>query len=227
MTGKTSSRAQFKLVTKGETKMSKTASTISINPFCLRQVGVTNSSTFGGFTGTAEELQSILDRLPVSLSKGVEIIRIYADDPILKNNKGQFICTFGVVLPDEEVSTSCEARRPGEQPVTVKTATRASRPTATTIDLVFYSHQALEADASSDADYELVSINTMPTKLKQGEEEPMTPETLWRNYLSKIPGCPAGIGGTYRPEWDDEEVFRKELSLAETYWADKARIVCK
>lgn len=201
--------------------------TISINPFCLRQVGVTNSSAFGGFTGTKEELQSLLDKLPVSLTEGVEIIRIYADDPALNNTKGQFICTFGVVTDGEEVATSYEARRPGEQPVTVKTVNRASRPTANTIDLVFYSHKALEADASSDADYELVSINTMPTKLEQGKEEPMTPETLWRNYLSKIPGCPSGIGGTYRPEWDDEEVFRKELSLAETYWADKARIVCK
>ena len=67
----------------------------------------------------------------------------------------------------------------------------------------------------------------MLTKLKQGEEEPMSPETLWRNYLAKIPGCPAGVGGTYRPEWDDEEVFRKELASSETYWADKARIVCK
>lgn len=203
------------------------APTISINPFCLRQVGVTNSSAFGGFTGTKEELQGILDKLNVSLTEGIEIIRIYADDPILNNTEGRFICTFGVVRPDEEVAAFYEARRPGEQPVTVKTITRASRPTAKTIDLVFYSHKALEADASSDADYELVSINTIPTKLKKGEEEPMTPECLWRNYLSKIPGCPAGIGGTYRPEWDDEEVFRKELSLAEAYWADKARIVCK
>lgn len=206
--------------------MSNTAPTITINPFCLRQVEV-NNSVFGGFTGTAEELQAVLDRLPLSLSEGVEVIRIYADDPALANTKGQFICTFGVVEDGEEVATSYESRRPGEQPVAIKTVTRASRPKAKTIDLVFYSHQALEADASSDADYELVSINTMPTKFKQGEEEPMTPETLWRNYLAKIPGCPAGIGGTYRPEWDDEEVFRKELSLAETYWADKARIVCK
>lgn len=206
-----------------------TAPTIAINSFCLRQVAVTDFSSFGGFTGTAEELQSILDCLPNSLTKGVEIIRIYADDPIINNNntKGQFICTFGVVEDGEEVATAYEARRPGEQPVTVKTVTRASRPAAQTIDLVFYSHQALEADASSNASYELVSINTMPTKLAQGDEEPMTPETLWRNYLAKIPGCPAGVGGTYRPEWDDEEVFRKELASSETYWADKARIVCK
>ena len=207
--------------------MSKTASTISINNFCLRQVEVNNTSVFGGFTGTAEELQTVLDKLPVSLTEGIEIIRIYADDPVLNNIKGQFICTFGVVEDGEDVATTYEARRPGEQPVTVKTVTRASRPTASTIDFVLYSHQALEADASSDADYELVSINTMPTKLAQGEEEPMTPETLWRNYLAKIPGCPAGIGGTYRPEWDDEEVFRKELASSEAYWADKARIVCK
>ena len=207
--------------------MSNNAPRIAINNFCLRQVEVNNTTVFGGLTGTAKELQGILDKLNISLTKGVEVIRINADDPVLNNTKGQFICTFGVVRPDEEVATSYEARRPGEQPVAIKTVTRAARPGATTIDLVFYSHQALEADASSDADYELVSINTMPTKLKQGEEEPMTPETLWRNYLAKIPGCPAGIGGTYRPEWDDEEVFRKELSLAETYWADKARIVCK
>lgn len=203
------------------------APTITINPFCLRQVGVTDASVFGGFTGTAEELQDILDKLPNSLTERIEIIRIYADDPVLNNTEGRFICTFGVVRPDEEVEAFYEARRPGEQPVTVKTVNRASRPTASTIDLVLYSHKALEADASSEASYELVSINTMPTKLAQGEEEPMTPETLWRNYLAKIPGCPAGIGGTYRPEWDDEEVFRKELASSETYWADKARIVCK
>ena len=219
----------LKLINKGETKMSNNnnAPTIAINPFCLRQVGVTNSSAFGGFAGTVKELQGILDKLPVSLTEGVEIIRIYADDPVLNNTEGQFICTFGVVTDGEAVEASYEARRPGEQPVTVKTITRASRPTASTIDFVFYSHQALGADASSNAEYELVSINTMPTKLTQGEEEPMTPETLWRNYLAKIPGCPAGIGGTYRPEWDDEEVFRKELAASETYWANKARIVCK
>lgn len=203
------------------------APTITINPFCLRQVGVTDASSFGGFTGTAEELQDILDKLTVSLTEGVEIIRVYADDPVISNTKGQFICTFGVVEDGEDVAVLYEARRPGEQPVTVKTVNRAARPVANTIDFVLYSHQALEADASSEADYELVSINTMPTKLKQGEEEPMTPPTLWRNYLSKITGCPAGVGGTYRPEWDDEEVFRKELASSETYWADKARIVCK
>lgn len=200
---------------------------ITINPFCLRQVGVNNTSTFGGFSGSAEELQGILDKLNIHLTKGVEIIRIYADDPVLDKTKGQFICTFGFVENGEEVTTAYEARRPGEQPVIVKTVTRASRPAAQTIDLVFYSHKALEADASSEASYELVSINTMPSKLKQGEEEPMTPETLWRNYLSKIPDCPAGVGGTYRPEWDDEEVFRKEIASSEAYWADKARIVCK
>lgn len=200
---------------------------ISINTFCLRQVGVTDESAFGGFTGNSEELQAILDRLPATLVKDVEVVRIYAGAPILDNTKGQFICTFGVITKGENVTPSYEARRQGEQPVTVKTVNRASRPTASTIDLVFYSHQALEADASSNAAYELVSINTMPTKLAQGDEEPMTPETLWRNYLAKIPGCPAGVGGTYRPEWDDESVFRKELSLSEKYWADKARIVVK
>ena len=61
--------------------MSNNAPTISINPFCLRQVGVTDVSSFGGFTGTAEELQGILDKLNVSLTEGIEIIRIYADDP--------------------------------------------------------------------------------------------------------------------------------------------------
>lgn len=96
------------------------APTIAINPFCLRQVAVTNSSAFGGFTGTAEELQGILDKLPVSLTEGIEIIRIYADDPVLANTKGQFICTFGIITNGEEVTTSYEARRPGEQPVAVK-----------------------------------------------------------------------------------------------------------
>lgn len=100
--------------------MSNKCPTIAINPFCLRQVGVTNTSAFGGFTGTAEELQGILDCLPVSLNEEIEIIRIYADDPVLNNTKGQFICTFDLVTDGEEVTTSYEARRPSEQPVAVK-----------------------------------------------------------------------------------------------------------
>lgn len=207
--------------------MRNNAPTIAINPFCLRQVEVNNTSVFGGFTGTAEELQAILDRLPATLVKDVEVVRIYAGAPILDNTKGQFICTFGIVEDGEDVAVLYDARRQGEQPVTVKTVNRASRPTASTIDLVFYSHQVLGADASSEAAYELVSINCIPTKLDSGVQEPMTPETLWRNYLSKITGCPAGVGGTYRPAWDDESVFRKELEESEVYWADKARIVCK
>ena len=199
---------------------------VAINPFCRRQIAVTDESQFGGFTGTEQVLLSTLMDIcgPKTLEKEIEVIRFYTDDPGFQNLAGRFICTHGV-LNNEATGFVFEARRENEQPVRVRVVKRDHRPEAKTVDFVLYSHAALEGDASSDAEYELVSINCMPAKLPEGFEEPMSPETMWRNYLSKIEGCPAGIGGTYRSKWDDEEIFRKELAESESYWSDKARIV--
>ena len=199
---------------------------VAINPFVRRQIQVTDNSAFGGFTGTEQVLLATLLDIcgPKTLEKEIEVIRFYTDDPGFQKIDGRFICTHGVI-DNEATGFVFVARRENEQPVRVRVVKRDHRPEAQTIDFVLYSHKALEGDTSSDADYELVSINCMPTKLAAGVEEPMTPETLWRNYLAKIPGCPAGVGGTYRSKWDDESVFRKELAESEDYWKDKARIV--
>lgn len=202
---------------------------LEINKFALRQIAINDRSKFGGFTGSVETLKGlILDIIgPMSLSKGIEIIRFYTDDQRFKNLNGKFLCTHAEIMPGETVEEIYEARRPGEQPVAVKQIHRSKKAEAMTVDFILYSHETLAAEgaADSDAEYELISINCMPYHIKEDKEEPMNPATLWRNYLSKIPNCPAGIGGTYRKEWDDPRHWEFDLKTSEGYWKNLARVV--
>ena len=207
----------------------ETKQTIAINAFCGRQIEVVKTSKFGGFTGNADELLDIINKVLATrpkLEKPIEVVRFYTSELGFELNHN-FVCTHDVVGKNERVKEVFEQRRSGEQPVVVREVHRAQRPVAHTVDLILYSRETLEKEGEkvSGADYELVSINTMPTEIPLEVEETMAPSTLWRNYLSHIAGCPAGIGGTFRDKWADEAVFRAELEASEKYWADKVRVL--
>lgn len=203
--------------------------TVAINPFCNRQIEVVKTSKLGGFTGNADELLDIINKVLATrpkLEKPIEVVRFYTSELGFEFNHN-FVCTHDLVGKNERVKEVFEQRRSGEQPVVVREVHRAQRPVAHTVDLILYSRETLEKEGEkvSGADYELVSINTMPTEIPLDFEEPMVPSTLWRNYLARIPGCPAGVGGTYRERWNDEACFRAELKAAEDYWTDKVRVI--
>ena len=81
-------------------------------------------------------------------------------------------------------------------------------PKANFVKLVLYRADVLHQDAgrSSNAEWEIVSINAQPE-----EDTPMHPQTMLRNACQNV-------GGTYR------EYTREEWRAAESYWVDHAFI---
>lgn len=202
--------------------------TFGINAFVERQINVNDQSPLGGWTGTKETLQAWIDRhVPetvssrsLDLSKDFEVIRIY--EPLYG-----FVGTHGILVKGEQPEIKFEARRDGEMPVPVRYVRRTERPRPAAVDLVFYSKRSLtqQGESISGSDYDLVSINCLTAWLPLGKDEPMTPETLWRNYLSKWQDNPYGRGGTYREKWDDPAVFQREFGESMAYWANLARVI--
>ena len=205
---------------------------VALNQFVLRQVGVTDESKYGGFTGSAQTLLGLLQDLAGDLMsrgrrlvKDVEVIHFYPGEKGYEDIDGSFVGTFAVVREGEHVEDVYEARRPGEAPVWVRRVRRRSRPAAGRVDFILYSHDHLGAEASSFAQYELVSINCVVDALPADQDEPPQEQTIWRNYYAKNPDDPQGKGGTYREEYDDPQAFLAELDRSVGYWRDKALVV--
>jgi hypothetical protein len=172
---------------------------VAVNPFVRRQ---TKESEFSHYEGTMEEVAEMaaykLSQMDESELKPVMAIRV--------GHPGFF---SGIVILKEgdEVTADYKARREGETPFKRVLAVDAEKAPAQHVELIVYSHEALDKDgeASSTADYELVSINARCTE----EEEPPTPETMARNFLDRE-------GGTKR------EYTAEEFARSIEYWADKA-----
>ena len=99
------------------------------------------------------------------------------------------------------------ARIPGENPYIQTEVYGIEKPLALYADLILYNHEALGTDASTDADWELVSINARVSE----QEEPPTPMAMARNFLC----LPGGSEATYTAE---------EFAKSIAYWSQHAMI---
>ncbi len=88
-----------------------------------------------------------------------------------------------------------ESRKPGEEPrKTMRLATlprtqvRGKTPAAA-VDVILYRHDVLGDDASSDADWEIISVNARTTM----EPEPIHPDTLIANHFELDGGTPTNM----------------------------------
>ena len=196
---------------------------LGITAFARRQMGVSNNSSIGGFTGHPGTFLDILGSYPEEeLQQGgadfVRTVEIHKDDLHF------FLGTFREARPGEVLTVRLEARRDGEDPVPVKYLI-GEKESPTSARAIFYTRQQLDAEKASDGldywvEYGLVSINMGP------KDEPMTPETLWRNYwASRVPDDPRAKGGS--PHWKDrsDNEFIEELDRATRYWANRGRVV--
>jgi hypothetical protein len=106
-------------------------------------------------------------------------------------------------------------RRPGEKPYIQWTPSGAAKMPAKNVDIVLYRHDVLvEGDeASADSEWEIISINASPWEMKEGESEPMHPETLMRNYFIEA-------GGTEMKGVTPEQ-FVELLRKSREYWRNK------
>jgi hypothetical protein len=172
---------------------------IGISEFVKRQ---TPESKYTHFAGTFEELAKMVeenfDKVKAGYRDGVILVPVSPE---------RFFSGTIQVTPETELVPHFEARREGEKPYINVTAKGEKTP-AIVAEIVLYRHDVLAEnnEQSSDADWEIISINARSTP----EEEPMTPMTMARNMLE----LPGGTKGTYTAE---------EFAKSIIYWSDKAR----
>lgn len=149
--------------------------TIVCNPFVKRQ---TADSPFSYFTGSWEALADIAQdhfgrgqQSPDNA--GVWLMPVpptgFYTGIVELSVESELVATFRARRPDEGAFVDVRARGPKAK--------------ATAVELVLYNHDILAGDASSHADYEIVSINARTTV----HPEPMHPVTMMRNFLD-LPG---------------------------------------
>ncbi len=157
--------------------------TIKTGEFVKRQ---TADSPFGHFSGSWEQLEKLVDanreKAVGGDMDGVFLTPVPAEG---------FFSAIAKVTPESKLISVFKPRRPGED-FFVTTTMEGHKVPAKSVVIVTYSKELLGAEATTGADYEIVSINASPTD----QEIPMDPITIVRNYL----GRPGGTKREYTEE---------------------------
>lgn len=171
------------------------------------------------FDGTEDELLGRVekafnaDNVKAGYRDGVVLVRVSADG---------FWTATTPLKEGDALSGKFEARRPGEMPRKTDRLTvpnvRLNKVPAQRVDIILYRHDVLAADndASSDATWEIISINAWAS---DDEEEPMDPQTLMFNHFH-VEG--SNDGGTTTNM--DDKTFVEALKKSFLYWRNKAMI---
>lgn len=103
-----------------------------------------------------------------------------------------------------------EARKPGEEPrkSVRRRASWRAKSAAAAVDVILYRHDVLGDDASSDADWEIISVNARVTM----EPEPIHPDTLIANHFGLDGGTPTNM---------DSAQFETALRTSVLYWKNR------
>ena len=116
--------------------------------------------------------------------------------------------------PGDALVGAYKARRPGETPrksvFAVNDGSR-SKVQASHVDIVLYRADVLaeDNDRSTDADWEIISINARDTEA----EQPISPGALIANHLQLDGGTATGMSA---------EEFVEKLRESVEYWGDRA-----
>lgn len=172
------------------------STTIKTSNFVRRQ---TPDSKFAHFEGSWEDLESLvlenLGEAQPGYRDGVVLV------PVPPN---KFKSSVVKVTSDTHLWASLEARQNQETPVITVVARGVPKTPAVAVDVVIYRADVLaeDNDRSTDADWEIVSVNARVTE----EPEPMDPVTMARNFL-RLAG---GTKGSFTAE---------EFAKAIMFWA--------
>jgi hypothetical protein len=148
---------------------------VTTNTFARRQ---TPESEFSHFVGTFEDLETLL------MSEEMEYEPGYKDGIILVNIDAVNEFRTPIVPADdvdsESIYAEYSARRDGEDKY-LSIKANGGKIIADDVQIVLYSHDVLAADgdASSDADWEIISINATTNG-----SAPITPQAFARNCLN-------------------------------------------
>lgn len=173
---------------------------IAVGTFVKRQ---TEESSYSHFSGTWERLAELVvmnylsGNTKAGYRPGVKLVQVPADG---------FYCGVVAVTKDTVLRAKFESRRPSEDPYIVVEAIGEKLP-AKAVEIVLYHYDVLAEnnEASTFAEWEIVSINARPTE----EPEPMTPMAMARNML-ELPG------GT------KAEYTARQFAEAIEYWSKHA-----
>jgi hypothetical protein len=170
---------------------------IAVNEFVKRQVP---ESRFSHFAGTWDELVALVELHFGEAKPG------YKDGILLVPVPPEGFFS-GVVELSEDTPLRAEfaARRKGEEPYLQVVAVGGDKLPAKMVEVVLYRHDVLGSDASTDAEYEIVSVNARPTE----EPEPQTPVAMARNFLE--------LAGGTKAEYSAEDFARSII-----YWSKRA-----
>jgi len=170
---------------------------IGINSLAIRQ---TPDSKYSHFAGTSDELVSLVegnfDQQKTGYRDGVILVPLSPEG---------FFSGVVEVTPDTSLRATFSARRKGEDPYVQVEAVGGQKLPAKAVEVVLYRHDVLGSDASTEAEWEIVSLNARPTE----EPEPPTPVAMARNFL----GLPGGTKADYAA---------KEFAHSIVYWSKRA-----
>ena len=170
---------------------------IGISELVRRQ---TQASRFSYFDGSWEELVALVeqhfDRAQPGCRDGVVLVPVPVEG----------FCSGVVrITPETVLKATFAARREGEEPYVQVVAVGGEKLPAMAVDIVLYKRDVLGDEATTDAEWEIVSINARPTE----EPEPLTPTAMMRNMLE----LPGGTPATYTAQ---------QFAEALRYWSQHA-----
>jgi hypothetical protein len=172
---------------------------IGVNAFVGRQ---TAESKFSHFDGDHQRVANMAADFFHEAKQG------YRDGVMLVSVPAAgFFSGVVEVWPDTVLRATFSARRDNEEPFLSVEAVGAAKLPAKHVELVLYRRDVLleDNDASTECEWELISINARPTE----EQEPLTPMAMARNFLKLE-------GGT------EADYSAKEFADAILYWSTRA-----
>ena len=182
---------------------------VAVNDFVKRQVknsGKTYAKTLS-FDQIANHASSQMQNKIYrdGYRDGVRIV--VTDDSI----KSDFICPFVKLNNNIKLISNLVCRREGEEPYIQVRAINGSPAKTGKVELIIYRHDVLAEnnENTTDAQWELISINSVP---KGVDEMPMGPVTMMRNQLNLNGGTKAFYSSN---EWANSVRFYQQYVILE------------
>jgi hypothetical protein len=179
---------------------------VAVNEFVKRQTkfsGKTYSEelSFDFFARHAE--QKIIDK-NFRQSYRPEVIIVKLD----KKYVNKVICPYVRITKSTKLSAQYVKRRENEEPYIQIRALNGKLIKAGSVDLILYHHDILyeNDENTTDAEWELISINALPMGI---ESMPMGPITMMRNQLELIGGTKAKYSSD---EWAESVQFWQKFA---------------
>ena len=180
---------------------------VGVNDFVRRQIkgsGKTysKSMTFDEIAKHAEQ-QMIRNAYTEGYRKGILVVN--ADNTIREN----FICPFVLIKQDTLLISKLVKRQEHEEPYIQTRALNGSLLKTGKVELILYSNDVLKEknENTTDAQWELISINSVPEGINK---MPMGPVTMMRNQLNLSGGTKAFYSSN---EWANSVKFYQQYAI--------------